>query len=192
MEQARTVTNERDLFNPNSLNFDEALKQLKEQEEREEEQRKRDRHSPFSNFYQFNREHSKDMIKLAGKYPKSHQILLFLLEHMDSYNAVVCSYKVLCEVLEFSDSTAKRAVKVLKDFGFIAVYKSGTANVYTVNKNLAWSSWGTNHKYAKFGANIIIADSEQEYDKDVKAEKRKEVILGQSVDKSVSSKFDLQ
>jgi hypothetical protein len=175
------VIEEHNIFEPNSITFDERLKQLDEEKQQDQDRLERERNSPFKNFYQFNREHSANMIKLAGKYPKSHQVLLFLLEHMDMYNAVMCSYKVLCEILEFSESTAKRAVKVLKDFGFIAVYKSGTANVYAINKNLAWSSWGTNHKYAKFGANIIIAESEQETNKPrntkAKTLKHKEIIV---------------
>lgn len=169
------VSDTRDILNPNSMTFDERQKQLEDEKVREEEARKREKNSPFSNFYQFNREHSKDMIKLAGKYPKSHQILLFLLDQMDNYNAVVCSYKVLCEALEISESTAKRAVKVLKDTGFIAIYKSGTTNIYTVNKKLAWSSWGTNYQYAKFGANIIISESEQENQAELTAVRHKEI-----------------
>lgn len=35
-------------------------------------------------------------------------------------------------------------------------------NVYLINKEIAWKSWGTNYKYAKFGAQIIISESEQE------------------------------
>lgn len=171
------VSNEKDVLNPNTITFDERQKQLENEKIQEEELRRREKNSPFSNFYQFNREHSKDMIKLAGKHPKSHQILLFLLDQMDNYNAVVCSYKVLCEALEMSESTAKRAVKVLKDAGFIAIYKSGTTNIYTVNKKLAWSSWGTNYQYAKFGANIIISESEQENQTELTAVRHKEIIF---------------
>ena len=61
-----------------------------------------------------------------------------------------------------SRATVARAVKTLKERGFITVYKSGGTNVYAVNKNLAWSSWGKNYKYAKFDAKIIISESEQE------------------------------
>lgn len=35
-------------------------------------------------------------------------------------------------------------------------------NVYLINKEIAWKSWGTNYKYAKFGTQIIISESEQE------------------------------
>lgn len=81
---------------------------------------------------------------------------------MDDYNAVMCSNKVISEALGIGRTTVSTSIKVLKDNGFITIYKSGTSNVYAVNKELAWSSWGTNYKYAKFGAKIIISQSEQE------------------------------
>lgn len=144
------------------MSFEEREKQRQEQEEAEKEARKKIKNSPYSNFYQFNRANSKAMIWLATNHPKASGILLFLLDQMDGYNAVICSNKVLSEALGISDSSVKRSTKVLKDHEFIAVYKSGSSNVYAVNKNLAWSSWGTNYQYAKFEAKIIISQSEQE------------------------------
>lgn len=171
------VSDTKDILNPNSMTFEEREKDLNEQQKQEEEARKREKQSPFSNFYQFNRAHTKDMITLAGKYPKAHQILLFLLDQMDNYNAVVCSYQVLQEALSLSQATVARAIKVLKDTKFIDIYKSGTTNVYAINKSLAWSSWGTNYKYAKFDAKIIISESEQEKLTEVKSLRHKEITI---------------
>lgn len=168
------VDNNKNIFNSNSITFEERERQLKQQEEIEINTKKREKNSPFSNWYQFNKEHSKEMIWLAGKYPKAHQILLFLFDQMDNYNSLVCSYKVICEALEMSESTAKRAIKVLKDNKFIEIYKSGISNVYVVNKELVWNSWGSNYKYAKFSAKIIISESEQELN--VKSIKEKKVV----------------
>ena len=50
----------------------------------------------------------------------------------------------------------------MKEKGYIAVFKSGTSNVYAVNDKVAWNSWGTNYAYSKFPANIILSISEQE------------------------------
>lgn len=167
-----------DIHNPNIMTFDEREKELEKIKAKEEEQREREeqerKNSPFRNFYQFNRNYSKQMIWLAGKNARAHQILLFLLDQMDNYNAVMCSYKVIQEALGMSESTAKRGIKLLKETGFIAVYRSGSSNIYAVNKNLAWSSWGTNYKYAKFDAKIIISESEQEEVK-IKQNKIKEI-----------------
>lgn len=154
------------IHNSNVVSFEDREEELKKLEEEEKKQRELDeklrKNSPFSNFYQFNRDYSKQMIWLAGKNAKAHQILLFLLDQMDSYNALMCSYKVIQEALDMSESTAKRGIKILKEHGFIGVYRSGSSNVYAVNKSLAWSSWGKNYRYAKFDAKIIISESEQE------------------------------
>lgn len=156
------VTSKKDLFNPNSMTFEERQAQLDKEAADEQNRQKHKKDSPFSNFYQFNREYSKEMIWLAGAHPKANAILLFLLDQMDDYNAVMCSYDVMQEALGMSLSTVRRSVKVLKECGFIAIYKSGNSNIYAVNKVLAWSSWGTNYRYAKFAAKIIISESEQE------------------------------
>jgi Mn-dependent DtxR family transcriptional regulator len=83
---------------------------------------------------------------------------------MDGYNAIVCSNKVIQDALSISRPTVTRAIKILKDYNFIKIAKTGTANVYYINSELVWKSWGTNHRYAEFGAKIIIAESEQEQD----------------------------
>ena len=116
----------------------------------------------FTSFYQVNKEHSEDMQWLLDKNPKAFKILLFLLDHMDKYNAVMCSYAVIQEALGMGRTTASTAIKLLKEHGFIYIYKSGTSNVYVVNKNLAWNSWGNNMQYCEFPANIVLSASEQE------------------------------
>lgn len=171
MARETVVSQNHDVLNPNSLSFDERLKQLEAEEAARKKQAEKAKNSPYNNWYQFNREYSKEMIWLAGTYPKAHQILLFLLDQMNDYNAVMCSHVVLQEALGMSKSTVIRSVKVLKEHGFITIYKSGTANVYAVNKSLAWGSWGTNYKYAKFDAKIIISETEQEVE--LSAEKQK-------------------
>jgi DNA-binding transcriptional ArsR family regulator len=91
----------------------------------------------------------------------------------------MCSYKVLEEVFKVSRQTISGAIQILKEHGFIAVLKSGTSNIYTVNDKIFWKSWGTNRRYSKFPANVILSLSEQEmdYQKNVVFEKLKEVSL---------------
>lgn len=154
------VNNFKDILNENSRTFTERQKELEQIDQRNKEDQEREKYSPYSNWYQFNRDHSKAMIQLATKHPKAQAILLFLLEQMDNYNAVMCSYQVFQEALQISQVTVARSVKILKDQGFIAILKSGSSNVYIVNDDLAWSSWGKNKKYSKFPANIIISAEE--------------------------------
>lgn len=177
-----TVSNKHNLLNPNSMTFDEREHQLKEQEKHEEEAHKRDKNSPFGRWTQYNNEHTKEMMWLALKHPKAHAILLFLVDQMDTYNAVICSMQVLQEVLEIGRTTASNAIKVLKDNGFIAVLKSGTSNVYAINDSVYWKSWGNKKQYSKFPANVVLALSEQDKNHqisfaDIGAERHKEITI---------------
>lgn len=144
------------------------LYQLDEQEKKEKEEKEREKQSAFSRWTQFNLEHTKKLMWLAVKHPKAHAILYFLVDQMDQYNAVMCSYKVLEEVLEISTPTVTRNIKVLKDNGFIQVLKSGTSNVYTINDSVYWKSWGNNRRYSKFPANVVLSATEQDKENQAK------------------------
>lgn len=167
------VTDKR--LNPNEITYDERQEEINEQEKREEEQRKREKQSPYARWVQMNKDYYKAEDWLMAKSPIAYRIFKFLINNMDNYNAVVCSYKVLQEYFDVSQVTVARAIKLLKEKKYIEVYKSGTSNVYVVNKNIAWNSWGKNFKYAKFEANIILSESEQEQRAEIKAERVKRV-----------------
>lgn len=146
----------------NEESFSQRAQELKDLEEQQANDNKLAKQTPFKNWYQFNKEYTSSMLWLVRANPKAYEILLFLLDQMDNYNAVLCSYKVIHEALNISTVTIARSIKVLKEHNFINVYKTGTSNIYTVNKLIAWSSWGKNYKYCKFDSNIIISKSEQE------------------------------
>lgn len=138
------------------------LEQHKMDDEKTQERAKYEaRKSPFKSFFQVNKENTKHMRSLIDENPIAFKLFLFLCEHMDNYNAVICSYKVLSDVLGVSTRTVSRCIACLRDHGFIAVAKSGTANVYIANKDLVWNSWGDNVKYCKFPANVILSFDEQ-------------------------------
>lgn len=157
-----TVSEKRDVLNPCSVTFDERALQLEKQAKAEAEARKREKNSPFTRWTQFNLEHTKELMWLAIKHPKAHAILYFLVDQMDEYNAVMCSTKVLEEVLGISRQTISKNITLLKENGFIAVLKSGTSNVYTINDKVYWKSWGNKKQYSKFPANVVLSMSEQE------------------------------
>ena len=167
------------VINPNSVTYEERQRQLENQDKKEKEARERAKKSPFKNFVQVNKDYYKAEDWLMSKSPIAYRIFKFLINGMDDYNAVICSYKVLQENFGVSQDTVRRAIKILKEKKYIDVYKSGTSNVYAINKNIVWNSWGTNYDYAKFGANIIISESEQEksVQAKIKAIKHKEITL---------------
>lgn len=141
------------------------LAQMNAREEKDaEERREKAKKSPFDRFYQVNTENNKFLTELATKQPKALAILLFIFEHMDNYNALMASHRVFEEQFGLSLSTVKRCIRYLKEHGYIYIYKSGASNVYVVNNNLVWKSYGKNAKYCKFPANIILSSSEQERD----------------------------
>lgn len=148
--------------NFNDVSFEQRARDLKDQERKEQEQLARARKSPFTNFYQVNKDNSEYLRNCLDENPKALKLLFFIFDHMDKYNAVVCSYKVFQEALGMGQATVARSVKYLKEHGFIYVYKTGTSNVYVANKDLVWNSWGTNVEYCEFPANIILSASEQE------------------------------
>ena len=52
------------------------------------------------------------------------------------------------------------AIKKLKEHNFINIQKDGRGNMYFVNANLVWKSYGTNHKFAEFNVKIIFSQEE--------------------------------
>ena len=151
--------------NLNEISFEQRERDLRAQERAEQEELKRERNSPFSSsgFYQINKGKGTDVLSACiDENPKAVKLLLFIFQHMDKYNAVVCSYQVFQEALGISKATVQRAIKYLKDKGLIYIYKSGTSNVYVANPDVVWNSWGNNRQYCQFPANIVLSASEQE------------------------------
>lgn len=147
--------------NINEVSFEQRKKELQEEKQAQEEEEKKKRKSPFKRFYQVNKDNSECLRDCLKENPKALEILLFIFDHMDKYNAVVCSYKVFQEALGMSKATVQRAIKYLKDNGFLYIYKTGTSNVYVANKELVWNSWGKNTQYCEFPANIVLSKTEQ-------------------------------
>ena len=131
---------------PNEISFEQRERDLNELERKRLKEIKK---SPFTNFYQVNKDSSNYLRSCLKENPRALELLLFI-------------YKVFQEALGVGQATIARAIKYLKDNGFIYVYKSGSSNVYVANNDLVWNSWGTNLEYCEFPANIVLSKSEQE------------------------------
>ena len=118
-----------------------------------EEQKNRD-------FIQLYRDHIDDVAKLARDNGKAYDLFMLLVKHMDGTNALAVSNIALSELLQVTTRTVQRAVKYLKDNGWVCVLKSGTSNVYIVNPDVAWTSYGNPQQYCKFQANVLLSSSE--------------------------------
>lgn len=118
-----------------------------------EEQKNRD-------FIQLYRDHIDDVAKLARDNGKAYDLFMLLVKHMDGTNALAVSNIALSELLQVTTRTVQQAVKYLKDNGWVCVLKSGTSNVYIVNPDVAWTSYGNQKQYCKFQANVLLSSSE--------------------------------
>ena len=148
--------------NLNDVSFKQRAIDLIAKEQEELEELKWQKKSPFARFYQVNKDNSEYLRSCLKENPKALQVLFFIFDHMDKYNAVVCSYKVFQDALNMGQATVARSIKYLKEHGFLYVYKTGSSNVYVANKDLVWNSWGNNREYCEFPANIVLTASEQE------------------------------
>lgn len=112
------------------------------------------------NFVKIFRDHMPELRWLMGKSGVASKLLFFIIEQMDGYNALGASYQVFMDYLGVSKATVQRAIKLLYDSGFIDILKSGTSNVYIVNSEVAWSSYGNQKKMCKFNGNMLVSATE--------------------------------
>ncbi len=129
--------------------------------EAKKKKRKEAKKSLYDDFIQLNNRRMECLMDLVDENPQAMKILLFIMQNMDGYNALVCSYVVLQERFGISHATVWRHIKYLKDHGYIYAFKTGSANVYILSPELAWRSYGDNVKYCKFPANVILSYNEQ-------------------------------
>ena len=132
-------------------------KQFREQEIEHELNKK----SGFRNFTMINNDNLEYLTLLADN-PSAMKLYLFIVKNMNNYNALMASYQIFEDALGYKKSTIAKAIKDLKDLNLLYIYKSGSSNVYVLNDDLVWKSYGNNRKYCKFPANVMLASSEQD------------------------------
>lgn len=145
--------------------------------------------SPYDDFIQLNNNKIGSLIDLVDKNPQAMKVLLFIMQNMDGYNALVCSYAVLEERFGISHATVWRHVKYLKEHGYIYAQKTGSSNIYILSPELGWKSYGSNLKYCKFPANVILSYNEQK-EKDSRKNIRKKI--GRLELKEPIDKFEIE
>ncbi len=112
------------------------------------------------NFVQFYRDTMPAVRKLIKENALAAEILIFISEQMDGYNAVIASYQVLTDITGKSRISCSNAVKYLRENGYVTVLKSGTSNVYVVNPEIAWTSYGNQKSLCKFNGKIVLSATE--------------------------------
>ncbi len=115
-----------------------------------------------SNFVQLYVDKLDLIIEMTGENKTAVQVFTWILQHMDTRNALVVSYSALSEALGISERTAKYAISYLKEKKALAVVKSGNTNIYAVNAQIAWKADARGKKYALFDAAVYISGAEQD------------------------------
>lgn len=161
MGQTITVTEEHDVANPNSLTFEERQADLEAFDEAEKKAKEREKNAPYKRWAQINLDVRDKVRSLMKENPNAYIIWDWMVDKMGPYNSLLCSYTVMQEALNMSRSTVSRAIKLLKERGFIVIKKSAASNVYLLNDNVVWKSWGKNIKFCEFPSNVILSASEQ-------------------------------
>lgn len=129
-----------------------------------------DENSKNKDFVQLYRRHIDDLARLARDNGSAYDLFMFLIKNMDGYNSLIVSSNALADIMGISTRTVFRAAKYLKDTGWICILKSGSTNVYIVNPDIAWTSYGNQKSYCRFSSNVILSSAENaEYLKNPKA-----------------------
>lgn len=113
-----------------------------------------------ADFIQLYRNQIDNVADLALANPTAYRLFMFFIKHMGGDNALCVSSTALQEILSCSRVTISRAVKYLKDEGWICVLKSGTTNIYVVNPDVAWTSYAYQKQYCEFTTKAILCATE--------------------------------
>ena len=130
---------------------------------------------PNANFVQFYRNEIGSIRELIKDEPKAASLFLFLSGKNGPRKRPYSFTRNFVRIFWNFKRTIIRQLNVLKEKGFIEIIKSGTANVYLVNANIAWTSYANKREYAQFKANVFVSKSEQEYK--IKSSKFKQLDL---------------
>jgi CTP-dependent riboflavin kinase len=91
---------------------------------------------PFTQVYA---EGWKALANLAGD-ALAVRLYIYLVEAADTENAVVVDYATLSEELEVSERTVRRVITRLEAGDHIVVARTGSSNVYVLNRQEVWKT----------------------------------------------------
>lgn len=120
-------------------------------------------HHKNDNFVMFFREHMPELRWLSMENRTAYNIFMFLCEHMDRGNGLICPSSLLEDYFNISRMTVSRAIRHLYDNGFIDILKVGGSNAYIVNPSIAWTNKKDGIEYCQFNGTFLI-DRKQNLD----------------------------
>ncbi len=105
------------------------------------------------------------------------QLFMLLIKLMDEGNGVIVSQSIIAAKLNVSRPTIIKAIKYLVEHRYIAVYKSGNCNVYTLNASLVWKEKAYKKYEAELFCKVLLSLDEQDQDIKSSAKKTKQLEL---------------
>ena len=132
----------------------------------------------YNNWLQFNLDMMPQWISSNSDHPSAVNAFLFIIAEMDGYNNLMCSQRVICDAIGVSLSTVTKALVFLKKRKFLKTTKWGNTNVYHVNSEIIWKSWGANKVYAEFTEpDVLFSDDEKASPKPINYTKKEVMAL---------------
>lgn len=121
---------------------------------------KPDRATSNKDFVMLYRHFISQIADLGMQDAQALRVLLFLVRHMDTKNALAVPMSLISDILELSRQTVSAKIKFLSDNGWITIYKLGRQNVYVVNPDVVWTAYGDQKSYCRFEANVLLSDKD--------------------------------
>lgn len=100
------------------------------------------RKSPYKNsaFVNLSDEVPEKIRALVKENPNAYIIWNYFVVNMDEDNTIICPMTALEQALSMSRSSVVRAIKTLKERGFISIDKCGPTNVYLIDDSIVQRS----------------------------------------------------
>lgn len=133
----------------NIVSQEQRIMDLLAQLEQERVKRKREE-KVFLSYFQLNKKALPLIDLCLAEKPKAFRLFLFLINHMNKHNCVVCLRTVFEKALGTSRSTTYEYLKYLQDLNMIYTESAGKYTRYVVNPNIIWRSKKKNLKYCPF------------------------------------------
>lgn len=108
-------------------------------------------------FVMMQRDFLENVADLGMRDPIALRILLFIVKQMDHTNALAITMKDIAEILGIARQTVSKRMSLLVEEGWICALKFGREHIYTVNPDVAWTSYANQKKYCRFQTNVILA-----------------------------------
>jgi hypothetical protein len=108
-----------------------------------------------------NKIYLEEVVALSNKSTPALKVLMILVGKMSEVNSVVISSETLEKIARLSNSSVKRALKILREDEWLDVGKVGTTNIYRINSDIFWHET-PDGVFAQFQANVVLNLDEQD------------------------------